>query len=337
METISLGNIKQQIEAKTGLLIREQDLGKLETVVAARIKHHRLANPQDYQGLLRDHATSSEPEWQKLANLLTAGEGILGVNFKGLITFANPAAVRLLGCESENILGQPFHRSCPYSQPDGSPIPEQERPFYATLHDGQKRGMEGIYRRQDGASFPVQGTCCAITEGNKIIGAVITFRDITARQEADAALQRAFNCAVKALVHTVEARDPYTSGHQSRVAMLAGAIAREMDLPEERVEVLRIAGALHDLGKIQIPAEILSKPTRLSDNEFNLIKAHPQIGYDIIKTLDFPGQVAEIVLQHHERMEVCGGTNCSWKPGFWRWPMWWRPWSPIVLTAQGSV
>jgi putative two-component system response regulator len=90
------------------------------------------------------------------------------------------------------------------------------------------------------------------------------------------------------------------------VASLACAFAREMGLPEERVEVLRIAGVLHDIGKIQIPAEILSKPSRLSDSEFNLIKGHAQIGYDIIKTANFPGQVADIVVQHHERRDGSG-------------------------------
>lgn len=238
--------------------------------------------------------------------LNAAGEGILGVDLRGLITFANPAAVKMLGCGKEALLGQPFDRACPFSQPDGRPVPEQERSFHTTLQDGQKRGLEGIYRRQDGVGFPVQGTCCAIVEGNKIAGAVITFRDITERKQAESALRRAFDGAVKALVNAVEARDPYTSGHQHRVAMLACAIAQTMGLPEERIHILGIAGGLHDIGKIRIPAEILSKPTRLSNYEFELIKTHPTIGYDIIKTVDFPGQVDEIVLQHHERMDGSG-------------------------------
>ncbi len=241
--------------------------------------------------------------------LNAAGEGILGVDLKGRIIFANPAAVKMLGYEQEDLLGQPFDSACLLSKPDGRPVPQQDRPFHATLRDGQSRDVEGIYHRQDGVVFPVQATCSAIAEWNKITGAVITFRDITERVQADAALRRALEGAVKALAITVEARDPYTSGHQLRVAMLACAIAREMGLSEERLEVLRIAGVLHDIGKIQIPAEILSKPTRLSKTEFSLIQIHPQISYDIIKTVEFPGHVAEIVVQHHERMDGSGYPN----------------------------
>jgi putative nucleotidyltransferase with HDIG domain len=104
----------------------------------------------------------------------------------------------------------------------------------------------------------------------------------------------------------VEARDPYTAGHQRRVAALATAIAQEMDLPEEQINGIHLAAIIHDLGKIQIPAEILSKPSKLSDIEFMLIKQHPQAGYDILKDVKFPWPIAEVILQHHERMDGSG-------------------------------
>jgi len=111
---------------------------------------------------------------------------------------------------------------------------------------------------------------------------------------------------IQVIVSTVEHKDPYTSGHQNRVARLACAIGREMHLPEDMLEGIRMAGVIHDLGKIAIPAEILSKPTRLSNIEFALIKTHPQIGYDILKHIQFPWPVAEITYQHHERIDGTG-------------------------------
>jgi putative nucleotidyltransferase with HDIG domain len=105
---------------------------------------------------------------------------------------------------------------------------------------------------------------------------------------------------------TVEARDPYTAGHQRRVADLARAIAEEMGLSKERIEGIRVAGGLHDIGKINIPAEILGKPGRINNMELGLIKMHPQVGYNILKGIEFPWPVAQIVLQHHERMDGSG-------------------------------
>lgn len=119
-------------------------------------------------------------------------------------------------------------------------------------------------------------------------------------------LQNNLEDTVSAISTIVELRDPYTAGHQLRVADIACAIAGKMGLSDERVHGLHIAGIVHDLGKIQIPAEILSKPGRLSDIEYRLIKAHPQAGYDILKGIDFPWPVAEAVLQHHERMDGSG-------------------------------
>ena len=111
---------------------------------------------------------------------------------------------------------------------------------------------------------------------------------------------------INSLSSTVDARDPYTAGHQKRMAQLAVAIARSMGLGETQVSSIRMAGIIHDLGKIAIPAEILSKPSMLSDIEFSLIKTHPQVGYDILKNINFPTPVARIVHQHHERMDGSG-------------------------------
>jgi len=108
------------------------------------------------------------------------------------------------------------------------------------------------------------------------------------------------------MAFAVESRDPYTAGHQRRVADLAHAIGSEMGLSEERLVGIRMGGIIHDLGKISVPAEILSKPSRLNEHEFGMIKLHPQVGYDILKKIDFPWPIAQMVYQHHERMDGSG-------------------------------
>ena len=108
------------------------------------------------------------------------------------------------------------------------------------------------------------------------------------------------------MAFTIEKRDPYIAGHQQQVANLACAIASEMSLSAEQIEGLRMAAAIHDIGKINIPVGILNKPSRLSKVEFSMIKIHPQVGYHILRTIEFPGPVAKIVLQHHERLDGSG-------------------------------
>jgi putative nucleotidyltransferase with HDIG domain len=111
---------------------------------------------------------------------------------------------------------------------------------------------------------------------------------------------------IQVMVSAVEARDPYTSGHQIRSADLARAIAKEMGLPQDKIDGIRMAGSIHDIGKLSIPAEILSKPTKLSDIEFSLIKAHAQRGYEMLRDVESPWPLAQIVYQHHERMDGSG-------------------------------
>jgi len=147
----------------------------------------------------------------------------------------------------------------------------------------------------------------------EMIAAIQTLRDITGHKCAEEELERSFKKlqmtleeTVNALASTAEKRDSYTAGHQHRVTMLACAIAREMSLPAGQIEGVRVAATLHDIGKIYVPAEILNKPGRLIDLEMGLIKIHPKVGYDILKSIPFSWPVAQIVLQHHERIDGSG-------------------------------
>ena len=112
--------------------------------------------------------------------------------------------------------------------------------------------------------------------------------------------------AVLAMSKIVESRDPYTAGHEQQVAKIACIIAKKMPLPEDQVEAIRVAGLLHDIGKIAVPSEILTKPGRLSQLEMEMVKTHCQNAYDILKTIEFPFPIAQIILQHHERMDGSG-------------------------------
>lgn len=119
-------------------------------------------------------------------------------------------------------------------------------------------------------------------------------------------LQKAMQGIIHVMVLTIESRDPYTAGHQQRVTLLASALAQEMGLSEKEVEGVKMASLIHDIGKISVPSEILSKPGKLTEIEFLLVKTHPQAGYEILKNITLPWPIAQIVFQHHERLDGSG-------------------------------
>ncbi|MCK9555230.1 PAS domain S-box protein [bacterium] len=145
----------------------------------------------------------------------------------------------------------------------------------------------------------------------KIVGEIFTNalerckkeRELKASYEK---LRNGMESTINAMGSIVEVRDPYTAGHERRVAQLASAIASEMGLSDREIEGIRIASSIHDVGKIYVPAEILNKPAKISDIEYKIIKTHPRVGYDILKNIEFPWPVADIVLQHHERFDGSG-------------------------------
>lgn len=138
---------------------------------------------------------------------------------------------------------------------------------------------------------------------------IINLRARAEHEQRGLLLRQSLEQSIQTIAATLEARDPYTAGHQRRVAELATAIAQEMKLSEEQVQGIHFAAIIHDLGKIHIPAEILAKPGRLSKIEFMLIQTHPQEGYDILKEVKFPWPIAETILQHHEKLDGTGYPN----------------------------
>ena len=189
------------------------------------------------------------------------------------------------------------------------------KPRINELIEIRKATFESTLIQRDESLIPVEVYSRAVELGNQdFILSVV--RNISDRKRTEEELRRSSQILLKAMEGTInsmasisEVRDPYTAGHQQRVAKLATAIARELSLSEERIEGIRIAGTLHDIGKICVPAEILGKPGRLRKSEFDLVKDHVEVGYGLLKAIEFSWPVAEIVLQHHERMDGSGYPN----------------------------
>ncbi|MGD9578269.1 MAG: HD domain-containing phosphohydrolase, partial [Syntrophorhabdus sp.] len=175
-------------------------------------------------------------------------------------------------------------------------------------------GYETEFYKKDGTRMWVSINARAVRNGNDAISFFEGFhQDITRRKQAENALKntveslkRTLDGTVDALSTTLEMRDPYTAGHQKRVALIACEIAQEMGLSTKQIEGIRVMGFLHDIGKIVVPAEILSKPGKINEYEFHIIKAHSQVGYDILKGIELPWPVATATIQHHERLDGSG-------------------------------
>jgi PAS domain S-box-containing protein/putative nucleotidyltransferase with HDIG domain len=236
---------------------------------------------------------------------------IWSMDFQGNFTFITPSAERMLGYTVGEMLSLNLsHIITPES--------------YTMAMDRISKGME--LEKREPIILEMQQVCkdgskkwCEITAifstdyDNRPSGIIGVTRDISERKRSEEKLQRSYDklrdtmiATVNTLASTVEMRDPYTAGHQRRVTILACAMAEEMGLTEEQFDGLRMAGLVHDIGKFSVPVEILNKPGRISEIEFNIIKVHPQAGYNILKKIEFPWPVAQIVLQHHERLDGSG-------------------------------
>jgi PAS domain S-box-containing protein/putative nucleotidyltransferase with HDIG domain len=180
--------------------------------------------------------------------------------------------------------------------------------------NGNIRNLEMESYKINGQPFYMElSSSILLDEEQKPKSVLVVFKDITSRKSGEVELAKSYekvrktlNDAINTLVKVVEMRDPYTAGHQQRVAALAIAIAKQLQFDEQRIEDLRMAAIIHDIGKIYVPADMLSKPGKLTDLEFEIIKTHAKGGYDIVKSMDFPCKIAQAILQHHERLNGSG-------------------------------
>ncbi len=262
-------------------------------------------------------------------------EGIVEVNADNKILYVNPSAVSLLGMGDEKLMGMDFTQF--FSKPGDETI---KRLMAAALGGGQTVTQEAPVSldgklvtleflpasREDGRVIVVLND---ITESKRAEEELKQYRqhledlviektaelrkEIIERTKTEEELQsslknleKAIEGIIKVTAMIVEIKDPYTSGHQRRVTELACAIAKEMHLTGNQIKGIQMAASIHDLGKVSAPVDILVKPTRLTDMEFSFIKSHPQVGYDILKEIEFAWPIAQIVYQHHERMDGSG-------------------------------
>ncbi len=236
--------------------------------------------------------------------------GYHSLDEKGIFLRINHTELKWLGYTREELIGE--KKFSDLIAPEN--LPTFQENFSRLKTEGFVGDLELEIIRKDGTTFPVllNASVTYDSPGHNLMIRSTMF-DISERKRKDDELKQSFDKLhkvlggiIQAMALTVESRDPYTAGHQRRVANLARSIGQEMGLIKDQVEAIRTAGMVHDLGKISLPAEILSKPTQLSSLEFSLIRVHPQISYNILKDIDFPWPLANIVYQHHERINGSG-------------------------------
>jgi PAS domain S-box-containing protein len=232
-------------------------------------------------------------------------DGIVVLDENGDVFEANLKAAEMLGYTPEEYANlSVFDWDAHFS--------EENLQTMITTVDRSGDFFETKHRRKDGSEMDVEiSSSASMFKGKKLIFCVI--RDITKRKKAQKELEQtltqlrhAVAATISTLMQAIEIRDPYTAGHQRRVADLARSIAEEFNLPSDQIEGIRIAASIHDIGKISIPSEILSKPSKLSDAEMALVREHVNYGYNILKDIESVWPLAEIVHQHHERLDGSG-------------------------------
>lgn len=273
--------------------------------------------PVGFRGLVRDiterkkieeQLKNEEQIFRSLAD--QSSDIILLVNRKGIITYENKAVDDILGYRHEDRINA---SSRDHVHPDD--LQDIIHGFRVLFSDANPRTYkaEVRLRKADGNWHTFELVASNLVRNQIVEAAIINLRDITERKQAEETLQqtltrlkKAVSTTVQVLVSALEVRDPYTAGHQSRSANLACAIGQEMGLSENMIEGIRMAGTIHDIGKMAIPTEILTKPSKLSHLEYNLIKEHSRIGYEMMKGVDSSWPLAQVIHQHHERMNGTG-------------------------------
>ena len=284
----------------------EADVMLMETLadqIAVAIENARLYEAVQ-QELAERKQAEEEVKYQKkyFQSLFeNSPEAVVSLDIQNRIVDLNPVFEKMFGYKLEDIKGKDI---------DDYIIPRSRKKEGRSLSrrtwEGEVVVAESIRKRADGVEIPVSILGAPIMIGDKRVGMFAIYRDITERKKAQEQLENSFIDLAETVSRAMESRDPYTSGHQRRVAELARLVGEKMGLDKNRLQGLYIGGLLHDIGKVSTPESILAKPGRLSDEEWSLIHAHTKQGYLILKDTNLPWPVADMALHHHERLDGSG-------------------------------
>ena len=271
-----------------------------------------------FRGIIRDitERKKIEEQYRLLADNITEHVWLREINTLKVI-YISPSVEKMYGYPVDEIRNLPLKKLLTeesFQKMIDSFITEMPKALATLPPSVHKYSFETQAHHKDGHLLWMDHTLSFIRDENGILAFLLgETRDVTKRKLAEEKLQqtleslkRAVGTTIQVLVSALEARDPYTAGHQSRSADLARAIATEMGLPQDKIEGIQMASIIHDIGKLAVPTEILTKPTKLTDIEFSLIKEHSQSGYEMLKDVESPWPLAQIVHQHHERMDGSG-------------------------------
>ena len=287
-------------------------LARVHNMLEMRLLHKEL---HDYNDVLEQRVRErtadlrgSEARYRTLVDAID--DGIAVKDLQGRYVTVNPEFLRRAGLSIEEVLGKTARDIYPEGR--ALLIEESDRQVLAS---GDAYDAQDSERSGNGKIFHIRVVPLRSPDGESV-GLVSVSRDVTQRRLAEQGLalsvrqlRTAMEGMVQAMATITEMRDPYTAGHQRRVSRLAAAMARQLGIPPEEAEGIRLAGIIHDVGKISVPAEILSKPGRITESEFSIINAHALSGEEILSKIEFPWPIARMVGEHHERLDGSGYPN----------------------------
>jgi PAS domain S-box-containing protein/putative nucleotidyltransferase with HDIG domain len=324
---LAMNTLKELIETGTQqnlteFKLRRKDGGYVYIETKASVIYHNdkaiaaqgIARDITQRRHLEEALKISNKMHRLLADNMEDTVWLMDMNLKTLYT--SPSSEKLRGYTVQELMELPLEKHLATDSLKAALDAFKEEMDTLTKDPGYnfKRTLELEFLRKDGSTFWTENKFTLIRDETGRPAAILgEGRDITAQKKAEDELKKSYyklEKAMKGAIQTIamiaEVRDPYTAGHQQRVARLAAAIALEMGMPDDKVNSIRIAGILHDIGKISVPSDLLSKPGRLGGIEMQIIQGHPATGREILKSIDFPWPVCSMIMQHHERLDGTG-------------------------------
>jgi PAS domain S-box-containing protein/putative nucleotidyltransferase with HDIG domain len=276
---------------------------------SVEVSSERIAQLEAENATLRQERDDLKRAETQLRTLVdNTHDVVFQLSPKGVIEYVSPKVRDFYGYDPEKLTGKLFESTTPLSE-----LPKAIKALNRVLSGETIINLEIGQFNHTGSIVFVEINGAPIIKDDKVIAVQGVMRDITERKRAEEAVRNSAQKLIKGMEDTmqamamiVEMRDPYTAGHQRRVTQLACAIAEKMGFSSDQITGLRLAGLIHDIGKVRVPAEILTNPNVLTEAEMTIIKMHPSLGYDLLKTLDLPWPVADIINQHHERLNGSG-------------------------------